>query len=178
MANNYTQVYNMTTPSPTNGSDLEACFKMTPHWANMFRPLDDPDYPWLGLWTTLPIMGVWYWCTDQVEYEFLACNWGAYNLTEKSSWGVRSMMVHNLPAYCRIATSVTIWIQKRGKFVLAWVWNQEIIGKLVSNILFGSYQPEWMEYFKTYSLIFFWNFLKVTLPFTFHPEFPKFSVMW
>ena len=67
MVNNYTSAYNMTTPSPTNGSDLEACFKVTPYWANMFRPLDDPGYPWLGLWTTLPIMGVWYWCTDQVE---------------------------------------------------------------------------------------------------------------
>lgn len=65
MTNNVTNY--MTTPSPTNGSDLEACFKVTPYWANMFRPLDDPGYPWLGLWTTLPIMGVWYWCTDQVE---------------------------------------------------------------------------------------------------------------
>lgn len=47
-------------------SGLEACFKLTPEWGHMFRPIDDPDYPWLGLWTTLPIMGVWYWCTDQV----------------------------------------------------------------------------------------------------------------
>ncbi|KAK3746040.1 hypothetical protein QZH41_012985 [Actinostola sp. cb2023] len=49
----------------TNGT-TEACYKLTPYWGNMFRPMDDPDYPWLGLWTTLPIMGVWYWCTDQV----------------------------------------------------------------------------------------------------------------
>ena len=48
-------------------SGLEACFKLTPEWGHMFRPIDDPDYPWLGLWTTLPIMGVWYWCTDQVS---------------------------------------------------------------------------------------------------------------
>ncbi|KAK3744169.1 hypothetical protein QZH41_018843, partial [Actinostola sp. cb2023] len=49
----------------TNGT-TEACYKLTPYWGNMFRPMDDPDYPWLGLWTTLPIVGVWYWCTDQV----------------------------------------------------------------------------------------------------------------
>ncbi|XP_031565943.1 sodium/glucose cotransporter 5-like [Actinia tenebrosa] len=50
-----------------NGSNVtQGCYKMTPYWGNMFRPLDDPDYPWLGLWTILPIMGVWYWCTDQV----------------------------------------------------------------------------------------------------------------
>jgi len=51
----------------THNSTLEACYKMTPYWGNMIRPLDDPDYPWLGIWTTLPIMGVWYWCTDQVS---------------------------------------------------------------------------------------------------------------
>ena len=58
----------LSTVMPTNASaDLSACFKLTPHWGKMFRPLDDPDYPWLGLWTTLPIMGIWYWCTDQVR---------------------------------------------------------------------------------------------------------------
>ncbi|XP_015771796.1 PREDICTED: sodium/glucose cotransporter 2-like [Acropora digitifera] len=54
-------VANMTTSSLDT-----SCYKMTPYWSNMFRPLDDPDYPWLGLWITLPILGVWYWCTDQV----------------------------------------------------------------------------------------------------------------
>ncbi len=32
---------------------------------NMFRPLSDPEYPWLGLLFASPIVGVWYWCTDQ-----------------------------------------------------------------------------------------------------------------
>ncbi len=32
---------------------------------NMFRPLSDPDYPWAGILFAAPIVGVWYWCTDQ-----------------------------------------------------------------------------------------------------------------
>jgi SSS family solute:Na+ symporter len=32
---------------------------------NMFRSLADPDYPWLGILFASPIVGVWYWCTDQ-----------------------------------------------------------------------------------------------------------------
>ena len=32
---------------------------------NMFRPLSDPDFPWLGITFAAPIVGVWYWCTDQ-----------------------------------------------------------------------------------------------------------------
>ena len=49
---------------------------------------------------------------------------------------------------------------------------------MVSNIPFGSYQVEWMDHLKTYSSIVGWNFQKVTLPFTFHPEFLKFPDKW
>ena len=34
------------------------------YW-NMFQPLSDPDYPWLAILIGYPIMGVWFWCTDQ-----------------------------------------------------------------------------------------------------------------
>jgi solute:Na+ symporter, SSS family len=32
---------------------------------NMFRGMDDPEYPWLGILIASPIVGIWYWCTDQ-----------------------------------------------------------------------------------------------------------------
>jgi SSS family solute:Na+ symporter len=32
---------------------------------NMFPPMNDPDYPWLGILFASPIVGIWYWCTDQ-----------------------------------------------------------------------------------------------------------------
>jgi SSS family solute:Na+ symporter len=32
---------------------------------NMFPPLSDPDFPWLGILFAAPIVGLWYWCTDQ-----------------------------------------------------------------------------------------------------------------
>jgi solute:Na+ symporter, SSS family len=36
-----------------------------PEKLNMFRPLSDPDFPWLGILIASPIVGIWYWCTDQ-----------------------------------------------------------------------------------------------------------------
>lgn len=36
-----------------------------PEKLNMFRPLSDPDFPWLGILFASPIVGIWYWCTDQ-----------------------------------------------------------------------------------------------------------------
>ncbi|HEX6191574.1 MAG TPA: sodium:solute symporter [Chitinophagaceae bacterium] len=32
---------------------------------NMFPPMNDPEYPWLGILIASPIVGLWYWCTDQ-----------------------------------------------------------------------------------------------------------------
>lgn len=32
---------------------------------NMWRPWNDPDFPWAGILIGAPIVGLWYWCTDQ-----------------------------------------------------------------------------------------------------------------
>lgn len=32
---------------------------------NMFLPADHPDFPWTGMVFAPPIVGLWYWCTDQ-----------------------------------------------------------------------------------------------------------------
>ena len=34
------------------------------YW-NLFRPNSDADFPWLPIILGYPIMGVWFWCTDQ-----------------------------------------------------------------------------------------------------------------
>ena len=35
------------------------------HFFSLWRPLSDPDFPWTGILFGAPILGVWYWCTDQ-----------------------------------------------------------------------------------------------------------------
>ncbi len=32
---------------------------------NLFLPADHPDFPWTGMIFAPPIVGLWYWCTDQ-----------------------------------------------------------------------------------------------------------------
>ena len=32
---------------------------------NLWRPATDSEYPWTGMLFGAPILGVWYWCTDQ-----------------------------------------------------------------------------------------------------------------
>ena len=101
--------------------------------------------------------------------------WGAYHLTEKSGWGVESIMVSDLPVYRRIATSVTVWIQKKARIWVAWVWNREGTEKLVN----GKQHSVWFvpTGMKNLVLYFRLEFPKSDLT-TFHPEFSKFCVKW
>ncbi len=36
-----------------------------PEYWNLLLPMDDPNYPWLAIALGYPVMGVWFWCTDQ-----------------------------------------------------------------------------------------------------------------
>ena len=31
----------------------------------LWRPNSDPNFPWLGVMIASPVIGIWYWCTDQ-----------------------------------------------------------------------------------------------------------------
>jgi SSS family solute:Na+ symporter len=33
---------------------------------HMIKPMSDPEFPWTGIFFGAPILGIWYWCTDQV----------------------------------------------------------------------------------------------------------------
>lgn len=57
-----------------------AIFENTPpeYW-NLLRPMDDANYPWLAIILGYPVMGVWFWCTDQSMVQSVL---GAKNLKE------------------------------------------------------------------------------------------------
>jgi SSS family solute:Na+ symporter len=38
---------------------------VAPGFMDLWKPMSDPDFPWTGILFGAPILGVWYWCTDQ-----------------------------------------------------------------------------------------------------------------
>jgi SSS family solute:Na+ symporter len=38
---------------------------MVDRFFNLWRPMSDTQYPWTGMLFGAPILGIWYWCTDQ-----------------------------------------------------------------------------------------------------------------
>jgi SSS family solute:Na+ symporter len=46
------------------GTLVDTCKENRENFA-LWRPLSDPSFPWLGVLIASPIIGLWYWCTDQ-----------------------------------------------------------------------------------------------------------------
>src|ERR1700693_603309 len=36
------------------------------NYFHMIKPMHDAEFPWTGIFFGAPILGIWYWCTDQV----------------------------------------------------------------------------------------------------------------
>ena len=53
----------------------ETVTAVSPDHFNMWRPMNDPKFPWTGLLIGGTIVGIWYWCTDQyIVQRTLAAN--------------------------------------------------------------------------------------------------------
>lgn len=57
---------------------IEGLMEKTPdHYWNLLKPIEDKDYPWLAIALGYPVMGIWFWCTDQSMVQSIL---GAKNL--------------------------------------------------------------------------------------------------
>lgn len=48
-----------------DGGWTELTTRVDDSYFDLWRPFKDPDFPWTGIIFGAPILGVWYWCTDQ-----------------------------------------------------------------------------------------------------------------
>lgn len=61
------------------GGPLAVYENTPPGYWNLFLPNNDPNYPWLAIILGYPVMGVWFWCTDQSMVQSVL---GAKNLKQ------------------------------------------------------------------------------------------------
>lgn len=64
-----------------------------PEMLSMIRPLDDPTMPWLGLIIGVPILGFYFWCTNQFIVQRVL---GARDI-QQARWGVLFAGLLKLP---------------------------------------------------------------------------------
>ena len=63
---------------------------------NMFLPADHPDFPWIGMVFAPPIIGIWYWCTDQYIVQRVL---SAKNITEARKGTIFAGYLKLLPIF-------------------------------------------------------------------------------
>ena len=47
------------------GAMTETVETLKPGFLSLWKPMSHPEFPWTGIIFGAPILGVWYWCTDQ-----------------------------------------------------------------------------------------------------------------
>ena len=70
---------------------------------NMFKPLSDPDFPWTGIIFGAPILGVWYWCTDQYIVQRVL---GGKNINHARSGTILAAFLKILPVFILVLPGV------------------------------------------------------------------------
>ncbi len=87
-----------------------------PEFMDMWKPANDPAFPWTGIIFGAPILGVWYWCTDQFIVQRVLA---ARNLKEARRGTVFAGFLKILPLFIFVIPGVIAMVlAKQGKMQL------------------------------------------------------------
>jgi SSS family solute:Na+ symporter len=88
-----------------------------PGFMDMWKPVSDPSFPWTGILLGAPILGVWYWCTDQfIVQRTLA----AHNEDHARRGTIFAGFLKQLPLFIFVVPGVVAYaLSKSGRIHLA-----------------------------------------------------------
>lgn len=75
-------------------SELQA--SLEPSFFSLWKDMSDPKFPWTGIVFGAPILGVWYWCTDQFIVQRVL---SARNITQARKGTVFAGYIKMLPMF-------------------------------------------------------------------------------
>ena len=102
-----------------------------PQFLDMWKPATDPDFPWTGILFGAPILGIWYWCTDQFIVQRVL---SAQNQVEARRATIFAGFLKLLPVFIFVLPGVIAFaLAQRGDLVLA--RPDEALPTLVSALL-------------------------------------------
>ena len=102
-----------------------------PDYMNMWRSMDDPDYPWHWLVLSSSIVGIWYWCTDQVIVQRVLT---AKNITEARRGSIFGAFLKLTPVFLFLIPGViALVLKQRGE--LEWDAPDQAFPSLMMKVL-------------------------------------------
>ncbi len=113
------------------GGFSELTKNLEPEFMSMWRPMTDKDFPWTGILFGAPILGVWYWCTDQYVVQRAL---SARNITEARRGTIFAGFLKLLPLFIFVLPGmICLVLSKKGMLVLP--KNDMALPTLASNVL-------------------------------------------
>ena len=98
---------------------------------NMFLPADHPDFPWIGMVFAPPIIGIWYWCTDQYIVQRVL---SAKNVTEARKGTIFAGYLKLLPIFMFFIPGLIAYaMTKTGQ--LSYASSDQVFPTLVRELL-------------------------------------------
>ena len=102
-----------------------------PEYLDMWRPMSDPNFPWLPLLIASTITGIWYWCTDQYIVQRALT---ARNIKEGRRGTIFGALLKLLPVFLFLIPGIiALTLKMRGE--LEWDSPDEAFPVLMSNLL-------------------------------------------
>ncbi|MCH2216058.1 MAG: sodium:solute symporter [Flavobacteriales bacterium] len=83
---------------------------------DMWQPMDHPDFPWTGILFGAPILGMWYWCTDQYIVQRVL---SAKNIENARKGTIFGGFLKMLPVFLFVVPGVIAYaLSQKGVFAL------------------------------------------------------------
>lgn len=102
-----------------------------PEYMNMWRSMDDKDFPWHWLVLSSSIVGIWYWCTDQVIVQRVLT---AKNIKEGRRGSIFGAFLKLTPLFLFLIPGILALVLKM-KGQLAWDTPDQAFPSLMMHVL-------------------------------------------
>ncbi|HEY6625988.1 MAG TPA: sodium/solute symporter, partial [Ignavibacteriaceae bacterium] len=84
---------------------------------SLWKPMSDPNFPWTGIIFGAPILGVWYWCTDQFIVQRVL---SGKNINESRRGTIFAGYLKLLPLFLFVIPGVIAYaLTQKGEITLA-----------------------------------------------------------
>ena len=119
--------------------EMKAALASDPDQFALWRSNDDANFPWLGVMIASPIVGIWYWCTDQyivqrtlsarsLQHARRGAIWGAF----LKVWPIFIFLVPGMIGYA---------LHQKGLMLIPTDANGQMLGDMVFPTMVASLLP-------------------------------------
>lgn len=152
-----------------------------PGFLSVWKPLSDPSFPWTGILFGAPILGVWYWCTDQFIVQRVL---SASNVDEARRGAIFGAMLKVLPMFIFVIPGLVAYaLAQRGMIQLEQpdqalptliraLLPEGLRGLVVAGLL-AALMSSLSSVFNSCSTLITWDIYKKL-----HPEASERSLVW